>query len=312
MRTVDGRPVRRPRRRSRCSRERTAFWITDILVRRRGARLRLRPRRQPRVPVHRRGEDRHLAGVPRQLGDRLHARCDRRRLGRQFRSHAAREFVGRHRRRPDLSRCHAGGRRARRRGSLPIDDFTPIAAPTRRRPARRALRGLRPDADRRLPATRDRVGAGRRGDRRLHVASRERSRRRDGLARAVPALGAARRTAARHHAGGRATGDRGGRGALRRRRRDQSRSRRSPDALHRRRRSPARCISFDPTLRPEFQTLPLRAQGATRRARVVRRRHVDRHAGAATPCAGRSRRAHTKSPSRTRQGKSAETKVVVK
>ena len=42
--------------------------------RRRGARVHLRPRRQPRVPVPRRGEDGHVAGVSRQLDGRLHAR----------------------------------------------------------------------------------------------------------------------------------------------------------------------------------------------------------------------------------------------
>ena len=68
---------------------RTAFWITDILVGRRRARVHLRPRRQPRVSVPGRREDRHVAVVPRQLGDRLHARRHGRRLGRQLRSHAA-------------------------------------------------------------------------------------------------------------------------------------------------------------------------------------------------------------------------------
>ena len=79
----------RRRRARRCAllSARTAFWITDILVGRRGARVHLRPRRQSRVSVHGRGQDRHVAGVPRQLGDRLHARRHRRRVGRQLRSH---------------------------------------------------------------------------------------------------------------------------------------------------------------------------------------------------------------------------------
>ena len=120
-------------------------------LRRRGARVRLRPRRQPRVPVHGRRQDRHVAGVSRQLGDRLHARRHGRRLGRQLRSHAARELVGRDRRRPDLSRRHARRRRARAR-----------LAADRRLHADRAAdadvrRGdvcalSRADAERRLPA----------------------------------------------------------------------------------------------------------------------------------------------------------------
>ena len=78
---------------------RTAFWITDILTDPERARVHLRPRRQPRVSVPGGGEDRHVAGVSRQLDRRLHARRHRRRVGRQLRSHAAARLDRRHRRR---------------------------------------------------------------------------------------------------------------------------------------------------------------------------------------------------------------------
>ena len=60
----------------------------------RRARIHLRPRRQSGVSVSGRREDRHVAGLPRQLDRRLHARRDRRRVGRQLRSHAASRFDG--------------------------------------------------------------------------------------------------------------------------------------------------------------------------------------------------------------------------
>ena len=107
-------PARRRARGSSCRRAR-AFWITDILVGCRGARVHLRPRRQPRAAVPGGGEDRHVAGVSRQLDDRLFAPRHGRRLGRQLRSHAAAQLERRHRRRADLPRRDARRRAARRR-----------------------------------------------------------------------------------------------------------------------------------------------------------------------------------------------------
>ena len=129
---------------------RTAFWITDILSRRRGARVHLRPRRQPRVPVSRRGEDRHVAGVSRQLDGRLHARRDRRRLGRQLRSLAAARLVRRDRRRADLPRGDAGRAAPRRRHRA-----TP--SPMRRWPRRPMASSIARSA--RCPACRPTHGA---------------------------------------------------------------------------------------------------------------------------------------------------------
>ena len=63
-------PHGRRARRDGSSRRGRAFWITDILSRRRRARVHLRPRRQSRVSVPGGGEDRHVAGVSRQLDDR--------------------------------------------------------------------------------------------------------------------------------------------------------------------------------------------------------------------------------------------------
>ena len=100
---------------------------------RRRARVHLRPRRQPRVPVPGRGEDRHVAGLPRQLDGRLHARRDRRRVGRQLRPHAAARLDRRHRRRPDLPRRDAGGAAARGPAAIRFGD---ARSPTARRPRR--------------------------------------------------------------------------------------------------------------------------------------------------------------------------------
>ena len=60
-------------------------------------RIHLRPRWQPRVSVSSRGEDRHVAGVSRQLDNRVLAPCHRRRVGRQLRSLAASRLHGRDR-----------------------------------------------------------------------------------------------------------------------------------------------------------------------------------------------------------------------
>ena len=86
---------------------------------RRGARLHLRPRRQPRAAVPGSGQDRNVAGVPRQLDDWLHAAADRGRLGRQLRPPAAAQLERRHRCGADLSGGHARGAQAARarRGS---------------------------------------------------------------------------------------------------------------------------------------------------------------------------------------------------
>ena len=130
---------------------RTAFWITRHPVRRRRARVHLRPRRQPRVSVPGGGEDRHVAGVSRQLDGRLHARRHRRRLGRQLRSHAAARFVRRHRRRADLPRRDARGaaprrrhrQRVRRRGRRRSARRRSWSARSARSPACRPIRGAR-------------------------------------------------------------------------------------------------------------------------------------------------------------------------
>ena len=88
----------------------TAFWITDILSDPDAREVHLRPGRFAGVPVPGGGQDRDLAGVSRQLDDRVHARRDRRRVGRQFRPDAAARLERRDRRRADLPRRDAGGR----------------------------------------------------------------------------------------------------------------------------------------------------------------------------------------------------------
>ncbi len=129
----------------------------------RRARVHLRPRRVPRVSVPGCGEDRHVAGVSRQLDGRLHARRHGGRLGGQLRSHAAQELVGRHWRWPDLpqrdarrcpSRAGPGSRRKRcrfrqsRRGT-----------PTGRHDRPRILRAVRNGRQRLVPVSPARVGA---------------------------------------------------------------------------------------------------------------------------------------------------------
>ncbi len=89
--------------------------------RRRRAGLHLRTRKQPRVSVPGGGQDRDVAGVSRQLDDRLHARCHRRRLGGELQSHAAARLVRSDGRWADLpcrdARC-AEALRRRRPGGL--------------------------------------------------------------------------------------------------------------------------------------------------------------------------------------------------
>ena len=77
----------------------------------RRARVHLRPRRQPGIPVPRRGEDGHIAGVSRQLDHRLYARRHRRRLGRQLRPEPC-VTPPASPARSDLPRRDAGGRPA--------------------------------------------------------------------------------------------------------------------------------------------------------------------------------------------------------
>ena len=104
---------------TRWSRPRTAFWITDILsdaearayIFGRGGSL--------EFPFPVAVKTGHVAGVSRQLDDRLHARRHRRRLGRQLRSHAAAQLDRRHGRGADLPRVMLAARapRGRRRGT---------------------------------------------------------------------------------------------------------------------------------------------------------------------------------------------------
>ena len=73
-------------------------------------------------------EDRHVAGVSRQLDHRLHARRHRRRLGRQLRSHAAQGLDRRHRRGADLPRRDAR-RHQTLHGAAGFDARAIVAAP---------------------------------------------------------------------------------------------------------------------------------------------------------------------------------------
>ena len=91
-------------------------------------------------------EDRHVAGVPRQLDGRLHARRHGRRLGRQLRSHAAARLDRRHRRGADLPRRDA--RRDQASARRRRCDARAIA-----RGARRAGRAARSARSRGCPRT---------------------------------------------------------------------------------------------------------------------------------------------------------------
>ncbi len=149
--------------------------------RRRSARLHLRARRQPRIPVHGGGENRNIAGVPRQLGGGLHARRDGRRVGRQLRSHDARRIHRCHGRRPDLPRRDAGRGRTRARRTA---DRRPLAdpRPDHRCPPRRGLRAVGPRAHRGLPASHDGMAARRHGAAGLRLARHDAGRCRHNLA----------------------------------------------------------------------------------------------------------------------------------
>ena len=202
------------------------------------AGVRVRPRRQPRVSVSRGGEDRDVAGVSRQLDHRLHARGHRRRLGRQLRSASADRIVRRHRRRPDLPRDHA-------RGGEPRRPTTSSRRRPRRRPERVArqpicaLSGM--PASPRCPVQIERVDADGRG-RPLHLAP----------------------TAPSHGAGapsspGRRNMSSGPGSPAPRRRRRRRVDRAAAPALRVVNPPEGATYLIDPTLRREFQTLPLRA-----------------------------------------------------
>ena len=96
----------------------TAFWITDILSDAEAREFIFGRGGSLEFPFPVAGEDRHVAGATTTTGRRLHARRDGRRLGRQFRSHAAARIVRRHRRRPDLPRGDARRRAPCRRPSM--------------------------------------------------------------------------------------------------------------------------------------------------------------------------------------------------
>ena len=125
-------------------------------LRRRRARVHLRLRGQPGLPVPGGGEDGHVAGVPRQLDDRLHARRHRRRLGRQLRSHAAAQLVRGDGCGPDLPR-RDDGRAARIGGRLPAGGRAARRAPVRPRAARRSARSPGATRPELLPAPGDGV-----------------------------------------------------------------------------------------------------------------------------------------------------------
>ena len=165
---------------------RTAFWITDILSDADARAFIFGRGGRPGVSVHGRGEDRHVAGVSRQLDGRLHARRHRRRLGRQLRSHAAARFIRRHRRGADLSRRDAGGR-------TPLRHCRPASTRSSPHPPevqqRRDMCALGDARQCLVPDPRERVVADRRRGAAVLLASSERRRAADDLSPGISRLG---------------------------------------------------------------------------------------------------------------------------
>ncbi len=131
---------RRPAPTDRVLSPRTAFWITDILVRRRGARVRLRPRRQPRVPV---------SPSPRRPARRRRTH-DNWAIG-YTRDVTVGVWVGNFDRTPLANSSGVTGAGPifhdvmlaaveRAAGALPIDEFVPLAAPPPTSAARNCAR----------------------------------------------------------------------------------------------------------------------------------------------------------------------------
>ena len=232
---------------------------------RRVARVRLRPRRQPGTAVSGGGEDRHVAVVPRQLDHRLLAPGHGGGVGRQLRSHAAAQLERRHGCGADLPCRNAGGR-------------TPARRERRRSSRRRRWR-------RRPPTTADRARSARSRARRPTPGARFGAAtsvaaeivatcRAAGTIRATRGCSPSGRPSTEQWARERGLDDaRGGRSGTGRRAARASFTGTDAGAASR---SPAPAIRplaivsppdgatylIDPTLRREFQTLPLRAVSA--------------------------------------------------
>ena len=229
-------------------------------LRRQCARVHLRAGREPGVPVSRGCQDRNVAGVSRQLDDRIHARRDRRRVGRELRSHAAQVLDRRHRCGADLPRRHARRhtpaarrrriRRARHRARRPTVSSSAKCA---RCPACRRIRGARRGSANGCPPADDPPCSWHhQSDEGLLVVwppqYRQWARQNGLLADSRPRLGAGELAAA-----------------------SASRSDSSVAAGPAPARGPLEIVNppagatylIDPTLRREFQTLPLRVVAAT-------------------------------------------------
>ncbi len=152
-------------------------------------RVRVRPRRQPGTAVPGGGQNRHVAGLSRQLDHRLFATGDGRRVGRQLRPDAAARFERRHRRRADLPRGDAGGRTpAERIGErLLVRADCPSSSHRRRT---RDLRLVGRDRQPVVPTAPARYGSRRVSRGAVPVASSERRRPAHHVAARVPPVGA--------------------------------------------------------------------------------------------------------------------------